>query len=79
MKINVRVKTRSKIEKVIQVGPDQFEVCVGTPPIEGRANERVIELLAKHFGVAKSKVSLLRGEKSKLKVFLVDGPAAPAK
>lgn len=69
MKIEVKVKTRSKIEKVVEVRAGFYEVAVNTPPIEGRANERVIELLAEHFKKPKSKIELVRGHKSKVKVF----------
>jgi uncharacterized protein YggU (UPF0235/DUF167 family) len=71
MKIQVKVKTRSKIEKVKLISEGLYVVSVNTPPIEGRANERVLELLAEHFDVAKSKVSLLKGQKSKIKLFEV--------
>lgn len=42
------------------------------PAIEGRANLAAVKLLAKHFGVASSKVKLVRGVASKYKVFEID-------
>jgi len=46
-----------------------FEVRVGVPPVEGKANKRAVELLAKHFLVSKSQIELVSGHKSKFKVF----------
>ena len=43
------------------------------PPIEGRANAALVEILAETFGVAKSKVELVIGGVSRSKVFLIRG------
>ena len=69
MKINVHVKTKSKIEKVEELSDDEFIVWVNALPVDGKANKRVIELLAKHLKVPKSKIELSTGSKSKKKVF----------
>ena len=70
-KFSVIVKTKSKKEGVFQIEPDKFEVRVNVLPIEGRANKRIIELLSKFLGVPKSKLELINGEKSKIKVFKI--------
>lgn len=70
-KVQVQVKLKSKKEGVEEA--DGFLIVrVGTPPVDGKANKRIIELLAKHFQVAKSQVSLVSGSKSKLKTFAID-------
>ncbi|MBT3585482.1 MAG: DUF167 domain-containing protein [Halobacteriovoraceae bacterium] len=71
MKINVIVKTNSKKEGVTEEVDGPYTVRINTPPVDGKANKRVIELLAKHLGVAKTSISLHRGGKSKEKVFVV--------
>ncbi len=71
MILKVRAKPKSKVEYVKELEKDLYEVAVKEPPEDGRANERIIELLAEHFGVSKSKVQLLRGSTSRLKVFEV--------
>jgi hypothetical protein len=67
MRIQVRVKPNSRTEEVSQEG-DSFIAKVKEPPKEGKANQAVIKLLAEHFGVAKSRVRILSGIKSKNKV-----------
>ena len=67
MKIQVRVKPNSRTEEVSQEG-DNFVVKVKEPPKEGKANQAVIKLLAKHFGVPQSRVRILSGFKSKNKI-----------
>jgi len=67
VKIQVKVKPSSKNEEVSQEG-DNFVVKVREPPKEGKANQAVIKLLAKHFSVSQGQVRILSGFKSKNKV-----------
>jgi uncharacterized protein (TIGR00251 family) len=67
MKIQVKVKPNSRTEEVSQ-GGDSFIIKVKEPPKEGKANQAVIKLLAKHFGVPQSRVRILSGFRSKNKV-----------
>lgn len=68
MRIFVRVKLRAKAEKVEQIDGDHFIVSVHALPIEGRANEAVIRLLADYLDVAKSSMNIVRGFTSREKV-----------
>jgi uncharacterized protein (TIGR00251 family) len=70
MKIQVKVKPNSKTQEVSHEG-NSFAVKVKEPAREGRANQAVIELLAEHFGVLKSQVSIVSGLKSRRKVIEV--------
>ena len=67
MKIQVTVKPNSKTEEISQKG-DILIVAVKEPPKKGRANQAVIKLLAKHFGVPQSQVKILSGFKKRGKV-----------
>lgn len=69
MKISVSVKTNSKIESVEKQDDGSFLVRVRTPPIEGKSNERIRELLSKHFGLKKSSIQIVSGLKGKKKIF----------
>lgn len=73
MKISVHLKPNSRHREEVVVNDDgSLTVYTKAPAIEGRANLAAVKLLAKHFGVASSKVKLLRGAASKYKVFEVD-------
>ncbi len=69
MKINVQVKTRSKKEGIEKLSEVEYVVRVNTPPVDGKANKRVLEILADYFNRPPSTINLVRGAKSKLKVF----------
>ena len=43
------------------------------PPLEGRANGALVKLIAKRAGVAKGRVSLIRGAQSRDKLVRVEG------
>lgn len=69
MKINVKVKPRSRINKVAETGPGQFQVWTTAAPDKGQANQAVIELLAEHLKIAKSRIVLKSGAASRHKLF----------
>lgn len=70
MKISVHLKPNSRHREEVVVGDDGvLTVYTKAPAIEGRANAAAVKLLAKYFGVAPSKVKLVRGASSKYKVF----------
>lgn len=68
MRITVLVKTGSRHNRVQQIDESTFHIHVSVPPVEGKANARVIELLAEFFDKPKSSFRFVRGLKSKEKV-----------
>ncbi len=72
MIIRVRAKPRSKKEYVKEIEEGFYEVAVSETPEEGKANDRIIELMAIHFGVPKSKLRIIKGERSRLKLLSID-------
>lgn len=72
MKISVTVKTNSKVESIEKLEDGSFLIRVRVPPVEGRANERIIEMLAEYFKLSKSSIELVSGFKGKKKVFEIN-------
>jgi len=68
MKISVKVKPRARVEKV-EEKDGGLVVFVKAEAKEGKANEAAAKALAKHFEVAKSRVRLISGARSKTKLF----------
>lgn len=69
MLIQAKVKPNSKKEGIERQSDGSFLIRVKSPPADGKANERVIEILSLHFKVSKTRIQLVRGSKSKLKLF----------
>lgn len=72
MIVRVKVKPGSKREEVKELSEDYLEVRVSAPPEKGRANERVLELVAKYYGVRKSSVRILKGETAREKLIEIN-------
>lgn len=72
MQVTVRVKPGSRKGPLVLVEStpqgDILTVFVQQRAVDGQANTAVIELLAKHFGVPKSTIEIVRGHTSRLKV-----------
>lgn len=68
MKLSIRVKTNARKNEVKQIDAKTYQVSVTAPPVDGKANEKIIEVLAEYFGKPKRCVTILRGEVSKEKV-----------
>lgn len=72
-RLNVRVKPRSSVSEVVGLEGGALVVRVSAPPVDGRANRAVCELVADILGVGKSSVTVERGERSRDKVVIVEG------
>jgi uncharacterized protein (TIGR00251 family) len=68
MRLLVRARPNAREEKVEKIGPGQFVVSVTAPPADGRANIAIVKALAKHFGVAPSKVTIVAGYTARTKI-----------
>jgi uncharacterized protein YggU (UPF0235/DUF167 family) len=67
------VRPGAKTTQVLRWQAGVLYVSVIAPPIEGRANDAVVALVASTLGVPKRRVTLARGEKGRTKVLLVEG------
>lgn len=68
MKIFVKVKLKSRKEKCEKISENNFLIFVKDAPIEGRANEAVLKILAKYFKISKFQIKIILGLKSRQKV-----------
>ena len=70
--IKVKVSAGAKTEKIEEIEPGVFKVRVSEPPEKGKANDRVLELVAEYFKVSKSKVFLVSGNTYREKTIMID-------
>jgi uncharacterized protein len=68
-RISVQVKTQAREENIVKVSQQEYQISVHAAPVAGRANQALVDLLAKYFSVPKSSVKLLRGQSSRKKLF----------
>jgi uncharacterized protein (TIGR00251 family) len=70
MRHSIRVIPRAKQNKVVEE-EGRVKVYLTAPPVEGRANQALIEVLAAHFQVRKGDIRIIRGEKSRDKLIQI--------
>ena len=71
MRLSIRVIPRAKQNKVVEED-GRVKVYLTAPPVEGRANEALIKILAAHFQVKKGDVRIIRGGKSRDKIVEIE-------
>jgi uncharacterized protein (TIGR00251 family) len=71
--IEVKVEPRSSKKGVAGVMDNVLKVKLTAPPVEGEANEQLIEVVSELTGVRKSNIRIIRGLSSKRKVLEIRG------
>lgn len=66
--VRVRVKPRASKSRVLGEKEGELEVAVAAPPVDGKANEELVRVLAEHFDVPKSAITIARGESGRSKL-----------
>jgi uncharacterized protein len=74
--VHMRALPRGSREEVVGVRDGRICVRTTAPPVEGAANKRILEFLAKTLGVRKSDVSLVSGDHAREKTVRVAGLSA---
>lgn len=70
--ISVRVTPKAKSNKVLQLSDTSFRVWVSSVPEKGKANKKVIELLADFLNIKKSQLRFIAGKTSRDKIFEIE-------
>ena len=71
--LNVRVIPRAKKTELSGERDGALVVRVAAPPVEGAANEALIDFLARALGVPKRAVQIVSGERGRLKRIAIAG------
>jgi uncharacterized protein (TIGR00251 family) len=76
MPLAVRVIPRARRTEIAGRRGDALLVRLAAPPVDGAANEALLAFLSDRLGVARRRLTLLRGAASRDKVVDVEGMAA---
>jgi len=66
-RLHIRVKPNARESALEQAGDGTWVARLKSPPVDGRANEELIALVAARFGCAKSAVQIKSGVSGRLK------------
>lgn len=74
MKIYATVKPNSKKGPLVETQPDSsLVIYIREIAAEGKANASVIKLLAKHYNVPKTNITIFKGNTSRHKIINIIG------
>lgn len=71
--LEVRVKPNAKVAALEEQSDGTWLAKVKAPPLEGKANEAVVALVAEHFDVRKAQVRIRSGASGRRKLLEIDG------
>lgn len=69
--ITCRVHPNAPRDAIEGVRDDRLAVRLASPPVEGKANKALVKYIAKTLHVAPTRITLIQGEKARIKVLSV--------
>lgn len=73
IKIVVRVQPNAGRNEVLGFKDDVLRMRIAAPPVQGKANQELIEFLSDILGIRKSNLVIEKGETGKKKVLSITG------
>lgn len=68
MFLSIKTIPNSKKTEIEKLNETNYRIKLNAPAREGKANEKLIEVLSKYFNVPKSSVTITTGNKSRNKI-----------
>ena len=72
----LRVQPRARRNAIVGLIGDAVKLAITAPPVDGKANQAVIEYLAKLFDVPRSSITIVSGETGRNKLIAIRGLSA---
>ncbi len=70
--LQIKVKPNARTSELTEAGDGTWQAWLKSPPVDGRANAELIVLVAEHFGVPKSAVSIKSGASARMKLVRIE-------
>ena len=71
--LQVKVKPNARSSSLVQNPDGTWMAQLKSPPVDGRANEELIALVARHFRCGKAAVAIKRGASGRIKLVKIQG------
>lgn len=71
--ISLFIQANAPKSEIIGEYNQLLKVKIKSPPVDGKANEEIIRFFSELFHIAKNKIEILTGDKSKQKKILIRG------
>ena len=70
--IQVKVKPNARVSGLEELSDGTWLARLKSPPVDGKANEELIALIAKHFARRKSHIAIKSGASGRKKLVQID-------
>jgi uncharacterized protein (TIGR00251 family) len=70
--IRIKVKPNSRVASLEGLPDGTWRARVKAPPVDGKANDELLRLVADHFGLRRAQVSVKSGTSGRLKLVQLD-------
>jgi uncharacterized protein (TIGR00251 family) len=70
--LSVHVVPRAARNEIVSVEGETLKIRVTAPPVKGKANQALVELLAENLGVRKNQIEIVSGHKARRKMVKVE-------
>jgi uncharacterized protein (TIGR00251 family) len=70
--LQVKVKPNARASLLEQAPDGTWLAQLKSPPVDGKANEELVALVARHFGCRRADVSIKSGASGRLKLVKID-------
>jgi len=60
--LRLYIQPKASRDSIVGLHGDEVKVAITAPPIDGKANAHLVKFLAKQFRVAKSQITIEKGE-----------------
>jgi len=70
--LQIKVKPRARKTELVKLDDGTWVASLKSPPVDGKANEELVGLVAEHFHCRKSAVTIKTGASARLKLVIVD-------
>ncbi|UCH81767.1 MAG: YggU family protein [Nitrospiraceae bacterium] len=71
--LNIKVEPRSSRSEIVGPYGDGIKVKLTSPPVDGKANKELIDLLSKEFKIRKKDIEIISGQNSRYKIIRITG------
>lgn len=73
--LQVKVKPNARVSQLVAPAADgePWAASLKSPPVDGKANEELIALVARHFGRPKAAVTIKAGASGRIKLVRIEG------
>lgn len=71
--LQIKVRPHARVSSLEQLPDGTWRASLKSPPVDGRANEELVGLVAQHFGCRRSDVVIRTGASGRMKLVRIEG------